>query len=86
MAVAGAFFHAMVSNPDVQRKAQEEIDRVVGNHRLPGYEDRVLLPYNEAIYREVMRWRPPFPLSIPHATTKDDIHKGYFIPKGWQHL
>jgi len=72
----------MVLNPDVQRKAQEEIDRVVGTHRLPGYEDRPFLPYIEALYREVMRWRPPFPLSIPHATIKDDIYKGYFIPKG----
>lgn len=76
------FFNAMVSSPEVQRKAQEEIDRVIGTDRLPEYEDRKSLPYVEAIYREVVRWRPVSPLGIPHAATIDDVYKGYFIPKG----
>lgn len=45
----------MVQNPDVQRKAQEEIDRVVGNDRLPDISDRPNLPYIEAIMRENIR-------------------------------
>lgn len=76
------FFLSMAMYPDAQRKAQDEIDRVVGSNRLPSYDDRTSLPYVEALYREVMRWGPPFPLSTAHAATEDDIYKGYFIPKG----
>ncbi|KIL66896.1 hypothetical protein M378DRAFT_160436 [Amanita muscaria Koide BX008] len=76
------FILAMVSHPDAQRKAQEEIDSVTGSRRLPSYEDRSSLPYVEALYREVLRWRPVIPTSLPHATTKDDVYKGYYIPKG----
>ncbi|KAF4619930.1 hypothetical protein D9613_004665 [Agrocybe pediades] len=76
------FFHLMSKHRDIQRKAQAEIDEVVGTKRLPGYEDRPRLPYIEAIYREVMRIAAPLPLSVPHATLEDDIYKGYFIPKG----
>lgn len=76
------FILAMTLHPHVQRKAQEEIDRVVGSHRLPSFEDRNALPYVEALYREVHRWRPVFPAGVPHATINDDVYKGYYIPKG----
>jgi cytochrome P450 len=72
----------MVCNPEAQKKAQKEIDDVVGTHRLPNFDDRPSLPYAEALYRELMRWRPGAPLSIFRATTEDDTYKGYFIPKG----
>ncbi|KDR82184.1 hypothetical protein GALMADRAFT_135544 [Galerina marginata CBS 339.88] len=78
----GTFFYVMAINPAVQRKAQAEIDRVTGSKRLPEFEDRESLPYVEAIYREVMRFRPPLPLGLPHCVTEDDYYKGYFIPKG----
>ncbi|KAJ7244888.1 cytochrome P450 [Mycena rebaudengoi] len=76
------FFLAMATHPDFQTKAQEEIDSVIGTHRLPEFEDRSSLPYVEAVYREVMRWKPVVPLGVPHATTEDDVYEGYFIPKG----
>jgi cytochrome P450 len=69
-------------NPEVCKRAQDEIDNVTGGDRLPEYHDRPSLPYVEAIYREVMRWRPPFPLGVAHSVTEDDIYDGYFIPKG----
>ena len=53
---------AMTLYPEAQRKAQAEIDNVVGSHRLPDYSDRNLLPYCEAFYREVNRWHPANPL------------------------
>jgi cytochrome P450 len=68
--------------PDVQKQAREEIDRVVGSGRLPMYSDRENLPYVEAVVTESWRWKPVLPLSVPHATTADDIINGYFIPKG----
>ena len=46
---------AMVLNPSVLKRAQEEIDRVIGSGRLPSLEDRPLLPYIEGIVREANR-------------------------------
>lgn len=47
---------AMVLYPEVQKKAQEEVDRVVGHHRLPRSQDLDKLPYLSAILKEVTRW------------------------------
>ncbi|KAG1766108.1 cytochrome P450 [Suillus placidus] len=76
------FALAMVSYPDVQRRAQAEINSVIGRDRLPAFEDRASLPYVESILRETLRWQPVGPLGVPHATSSDDIYDGYFIPKG----
>lgn len=54
----------MLLNPDVQARAQAEIDSVVGSARLPVFEDRPSLPYIDAVLRETLRWHPPVPLSI----------------------
>ncbi|KIK32755.1 hypothetical protein CY34DRAFT_814091, partial [Suillus luteus UH-Slu-Lm8-n1] len=77
-----AFALAMVSYPDVQRRAQAEINSVIGKDRLPLFEDRASLPYVESVLRETLRWQPIAPIGIPHATSSDDIYDGYFIPKG----
>lgn len=82
VSATGTFFLAMAQNPDIQKKAQEEIDRIIGSDRLPTLDDRDSLPYVEAMYREVMRWRPALPLCVPHASTEDAVYKGYFVPKG----
>jgi len=57
-----SFFLLMGLHPEVQRKAQEEIDRVIGHDRLPNAQDRKNLPYVDAIMREVMRLDPVLPL------------------------
>lgn len=72
----------MTLYPEVQRKAQEEIDNVVGTRRLPSFDDREKLPYVDAIVKEVLRWHPVAPLGLPHMTTDNDIFNGYLIPKG----
>lgn len=71
----------MAKYPEVQAKAQEEIDFVVGLDRLPCFEDRKNLPYVEAVAKEVMRWHCDIPTGVPHRAVEDDIHEGYFIPK-----
>jgi cytochrome P450 len=76
------FFYVMAVFPEVLRKAQQEIDRVVGRDRLPTFEDWESLPYTEAIMREVLRWKPILPLGAPRRVTEDDFYKGYLIPKG----
>ncbi|KAF7357563.1 O-methylsterigmatocystin oxidoreductase [Mycena sanguinolenta] len=77
-----SFCLAMALHPEIQKKAQAEIDTVIGTDRLPEFEDRPSLPFVEALYREVMRWRPVTPLGVAHASSEDDIYDGYFIPKG----
>ncbi|KAH0578687.1 hypothetical protein H2248_003815 [Termitomyces sp. 'cryptogamus'] len=79
---AETFIYAMLLNPEAQRKAQDEIDSVVGRKRLPDFSDRPNLPYVEAVYREVMRWHPVAPLGLSHSTSADDVYNGYLIPKG----
>ncbi|KAF9234009.1 cytochrome P450 [Melanogaster broomeanus] len=76
------FFLAMLEHPEVQKRAQAEIDTVVGTDRLPHFDDRPYLPYVEAVLREIFRMYPTAPLGLPHATTTDDIYEGLFIPKG----
>ena len=68
--------------PQVQLKAQAELDRVVGPDRLPDYDDLVNLPYIKAIVMETMRWTPVAPLSVPHSVKEDDEYKGWIVPKG----
>lgn len=72
----------MTVYPEVQRKAQEEIDRVVGQDRLPTMTDRENLPYIEAMVKEVLRWHPVAPMALPHTSIDSDVCEGYFIPKG----
>jgi len=54
-------FLAMVNYPEVQRKAQEELDRVLQG-RLPQLGDEADLPYTTAVVKEVLRWHPVTPL------------------------
>lgn len=43
----------LMAFPDVQRRAQEEVDRVVGSSRLPTLDDFQNLPYVQALIKEV---------------------------------
>lgn len=76
------FLLAMIHYPEVMRKAQSEIDGVVGRDRLPSFKDRPHLPYIRALVRELLRWRPAGPMGIPRRVAQDDWYNGYFIPKG----
>ncbi|KAK7471001.1 hypothetical protein VKT23_002414 [Stygiomarasmius scandens] len=76
------FFLAMTLYPEVARKAQAELDMVIGADRLPTFADRPHLPYIEALVKEVFRWNVVTPLAVAHRASEDDFHDGYFIPKG----
>ncbi|KAI0635410.1 cytochrome P450 [Trametes polyzona] len=73
---------AMALHPEKLRKAQEELDRVIGVERLPRITDRVNLPYVDALIKETMRWRPVVPLGIARSTATEDSYEGYSVPKG----
>ncbi|KAF2198327.1 cytochrome P450 [Delitschia confertaspora ATCC 74209] len=78
-----AFVQAMVLYPDVQRKAQEQIDKVIGPTRPPTMGDEHDLQYIRAIVKETLRWMPTTIMgAVPHAVTKDDEYMGFLIPKG----
>ncbi|KAI0256928.1 cytochrome P450 [Lactifluus subvellereus] len=73
---------AMIAHPEFQKRAQAELDEVVGRSRPPTFSDAPSLPYIQALIKEVLRWRPSVPLGVPHSTTEDDWYEGMFIPKG----
>ncbi|KAJ3001348.1 hypothetical protein NUW54_g6487 [Trametes sanguinea] len=75
---------AMILNPECQRKAQEEIDRVVGRRRLPTADDRPALVYLEALFTEVLRWMPPIPLGESASSRyigQDEWYEGMLLPR-----
>ena len=57
-----SFLLAILLHPELQRKAQDEIDAVTGRARFPTFEDRPRLPFVDALCKEVLRWRPAAPL------------------------
>ena len=54
----------MTLHPEVQRKAQAEVDQVVGISRLPDFSDEAALPYVQAVLKEALRWHPVTPLGL----------------------
>ena len=70
----------MLHYPDVMRKAQAEVDSVVGQDRLPDWDDKEKLPYINALINETLRWRPIAVLGgTPHAVTTDDEYQGMWV-------
>jgi cytochrome P450 len=76
------FVMAMVLYPEVMKKAQAELDAVIGPDTLPDFTHKTQLPYIDAVIKEVLRWRPVSAGGIPHAVIQDDEYMGYHIPKG----
>ncbi|TFK80092.1 cytochrome P450 [Polyporus arcularius HHB13444] len=76
------FFVAMSLYPDVQRKAQAELEQVIGQNRMPEAEDRDRLPYVNALIKETLRWYPALPTGVARSALTDDEYNGYRIPKG----
>ncbi|KAG8687492.1 hypothetical protein FRC11_007133 [Ceratobasidium sp. 423] len=76
------FGAAMVTNPHIQARAQQELDSVLGPAILPSISDKERLPYIKNLIDEVFRLCPVAPLAMPHACFQDDVYKGYDIQKG----
>ncbi|KAM4662626.1 cytochrome P450 2F3-like [Discoglossus pictus] len=74
----------MLLYPEIQRKIQAEIDNVLGSEKCPSLEDRVRLPYTDAVIHEVQRFASIIPQGLPHEALYDITFKGYTIPKGTQ--
>lgn len=76
------WFTALIpAHPEIQKRAQDELDRVVGRSRLPTLENEKNLPYCHAIIKEVERPHNPFWLGTPHTAMEDFVYDGKLIPK-----
>nr|BAK09480.1 cytochrome P450 [Postia placenta] len=76
------FYLIMSLYPEIQKKAQAELDRVVEPGCLPDFGDRANLPYLDAVLKEIYRWNPTVPAAVPHRVTQDDVYNGFHIPAG----
>ncbi|KAK7018236.1 cytochrome P450 [Favolaschia claudopus] len=76
------FVMAMALYPTAMKRAQEEIDAIWSSDSIPDFSRMRELPYCAAVIKEVIRWAPATPLSIPHYSDENDEYKGYVIPKG----
>ena len=76
------FILNMVLHPEIQGKAQKQLDAIVGPGRLPTFGDRSRLTYIDYIVQETLRWGPVSPIGVPHRSLEDDEYEGMFIPKG----
>ena len=72
----------MILYPDVQWRAQQELDVIIGRWRLVASADKEKLPYLNALMKEVLRWSNIAPLGLAHRARVDDIYEGQLIPKG----
>ncbi|KAF7296433.1 Cytochrome P450 [Mycena chlorophos] len=82
VASLGWFVLAMLAYPEAQKKAQAELDEVLGHGNLPTFSDQAALPYTTALVKEVLRWRAVTPLGVPHFVDVEDEYAGYRIPAG----
>jgi hypothetical protein len=49
----------------VAQKVYDEIQAITDGTRLPTLKDRENMPYTDAVWKEVFRWKPFLPLSKP---------------------
>ncbi|GLU04176.1 hypothetical protein SLE2022_213370 [Rubroshorea leprosula] len=71
----------LLNNPEALKKAQEEMDNVVGSSRLVEESDLGKLSYLRCIINETMRMYPTAPL-LPHESSHEYFVGGYRIPCG----
>ncbi|XP_069728442.1 cytochrome P450 2C5-like [Phaenicophaeus curvirostris] len=75
------FLLILAKYPHIQAKIQEEIDAVVGTSRAPSAEDKLRMPYTNAVIHELQRFRKTRIENFPRMTTQDVMFRGYTIPK-----
>ncbi|XP_053577641.1 cytochrome P450 2G1 isoform X2 [Bombina bombina] len=72
----------LMKYPKILANVQDEIDKVIGQNRVPKLQDRNQMPYTEAVIHEIQRYIDLIPMGAPRKTTQDVQFKGYTLPKG----
>ncbi|NXE85078.1 CP2BJ protein, partial [Cochlearius cochlearius] len=75
------FLLVLTKYPHIQAKIQEEIDAVVGTGRAPSTEDKLRMPYTNAVIHEIQRFHRTRIENFPRMTTQDIVFRGHTIPK-----
>ncbi|GLJ29511.1 hypothetical protein SUGI_0581760 [Cryptomeria japonica] len=73
---------ALLQNPDIMIKAQEELDTHVGRDRMLEESDLPQLKYLEAIVKETLRLYPAAPVLVPHESIENCTVGGFHVPAG----
>jgi len=71
----------LIRNPEKLKRAQAELEEVVGLNRLVEESDVERLPYLRAVVKEVFRLHPAIPLLIQHRADSRCEIAGFVIPK-----
>lgn len=72
----------LLNNPEILKKAQEELDSVIGKNKIVEESDIPKLHYLYAIFKETLRLHPTLPLLVPHCPSETVTVGGYSVPKG----
>ncbi|KFQ77924.1 Cytochrome P450 2C1, partial [Phaethon lepturus] len=75
------FLLVLAKYPHIQAKVQEEIDAAVGASRAPSVEDKLRMPYTNAVIHELQRFHKTHIENFPRMTTQDVVFRGHTIPK-----
>eukprot|EP00253_Pinus_taeda_P007022 PITA_07022 len=71
----------LIRNPEKLKRAQAQLEEVVGLNRRMEESDTEHLPYLRAVVKEVFRLHPAGPLLVPHRANSDCEIGGFVIPK-----
>ncbi len=70
----------LIRHPHIAKKAQDELDDVVGHERMADQHDFTQLKYLQAVEKETFRLHPPGPLLLPHESVEACQVGGYHVP------
>jgi len=71
---------ALMKEPRVMNKVQEEVRNLVGDRKLVKEDDLLRLPCLKAVVKETWRLHPAAPLLLPRETIQNCNIDGYDIP------
>ncbi|XP_019358962.1 PREDICTED: cytochrome P450 2J5-like [Gavialis gangeticus] len=72
----------MMAHPEIQERVQEELDAIIGSSHEIRYEDRMILPYTNAVLHEVLRYSSISAIGVIRKCTKDTTVQGFPVSKG----
>ncbi|KAF3675042.1 Cytochrome [Capsicum annuum] len=70
---------ALIKNPKVMKKVQEEIRNSIGSKGIVKEDDVKNMPYFKAMIKEALRLYPPVPLLVPRESMGNSTLEGYEI-------